>query len=72
MWTDLKAAARAGIVQGVQWGVAVLIAGSILGWAVSEYRTTRTRAANGQAAFEFLMKAQQQAAQPAAPPKSKE
>ena len=62
MWSDVKAAARDGILVGVKYGIAAALVLAAVSWMLGDYTTVRQRAHNGQVAFEFL---QQQAAKAA-------
>ena len=66
IWRRLSAALQEGLVLGVKWGVALLVVGFLILWALKDYGTVRQRALHGQEAFEFIQKVQAQAAQ--APP----
>lgn len=63
----LKRAAIDGLVFGVKWGVVLVVLAMITLVFVGDYQTTRARAFNGQAAFEFIAKAQQDASRQATP-----
>ncbi len=66
MWAELKAAARAGLVWGVQIGVALLVVMVLLSWALGDYNQIRQRALNGQLAYEYLQRQAQAASAGAA------
>ena len=54
MWQRLRDAAADGVVLGVKWGLALLLALFSVSWALGDYNQVRQRALNGQQAFEFL------------------
>lgn len=56
----LKGAAQEGILIGVKWAIVLGILGFVVIWAFRDYSIVRARATNGQAAFEFIQKAQAQ------------
>lgn len=63
MWEDIKQAARAGVLDGVRWGITAVIVVIALSWLLGDYAVVRQRSQNGQAAFEFIQRqvqAQQQ------------
>lgn len=63
MWSNVKLAAREGVVIGVKWGTAAILTLWALSWALGDYATVRDRAQKGEAAFDFLQRqvtAQQQ------------
>ena len=65
MWSEIKQAARQGVLLGVQYGIAVLLVLIAISWFVGDYSTVRQRALNGQQAFEFLVEQQKKNAIPA-------
>lgn len=70
-WERVKTASVEGLVLGVKWGVALLVWGFLILWALHDYNTVRQRALHGQEAYEFIQKVQaQQAPAPAAGPKT--
>jgi hypothetical protein len=69
-WQRVRQAAADGLIFAVKWTVALGAVLFLLLWALKDYNIVRQRAANGQAAYEFIQKAQEQAQkaqQPAKP-----
>lgn len=58
----LADAAVAGLVLGVKWFIAILFAGFALAAWVGDYQVTRTRAQSGQAAYDYIIRVNQQQA----------
>jgi len=54
MWTDLKAAVRAGVLAGVKGAVIALFLLAAVTWFLRDYEQTRARAAKGEQAFGYL------------------
>jgi hypothetical protein len=69
MWTDLKTAARDGLVVGVKLAVATLVILFAVSWFLGDYVVLRQQARNGQIAFDRQQQVlrQQQAAAAATP-----
>lgn len=58
MWSDLKAAAREGIVLGVKYGLAAMLVIVAVSFLLGDYQVVRGRAYNGQVAFEWIQQQQ--------------
>lgn len=68
MIQQLKDAVSAAIILGVKWAIVILIIGVALLLLAGDYQVVRQRAFNGQQAFEFIQRMnQQQVSQPAVP-----
>ena len=64
----LRTAAEAGILFGVKWGI-VLVGLSMIGrYVAGDYEIVRGRSYNGQLAYEWMLRVQQQQ-QPPVPPR---
>ena len=57
-WPQVKARVQAGVLFGAQWGVALLVIAFCLSFLLTNYALVSQRAANGQAAFEYIQKAE--------------
>ena len=56
MLTDLKASAQRGLLLGVEYGIALVVVGMLVTYALGDYWTVRQMAQNGQRAYVFLSK----------------
>lgn len=54
MWDRVKRAAEAGVLLGVQYGIALALMLLAISWMLGDYTLVRQRALNGQQAFEYL------------------
>jgi len=63
----LKVAAEEGILIGVKWALALAAILLTVSYLLNDYGIVRSRAANGQLAFEYLQKAQAAATAPKGP-----
>ena len=59
-WMRAKSRAERGALIGIQWGTALLIVAFALSWLLTNYALVSSRAANGQAAFEYIQRVTQQ------------
>ena len=62
MINNLKSAIEFGLIWGIKFGLALLVITALqLAW-MGDYRAVREGAAHGEAAYQFIVKAQQQQA----------
>lgn len=54
MLDRLKTATAEGVLLGVKYGVAAALILVVVSWLLGDYGVVRQRAANGQAAYEYL------------------
>jgi hypothetical protein len=71
--TRLKDAVEQGVLLSVKWLVGLVLVGLVSYGAITDYLTTRAKAQQGAAAFEYLQKAvtEQQKAQASSPTPTK-